>query len=70
MKKTNKMVAGGYDFKNGVRGKYYRRFREGTNLVLLDPDVARFFPDSKSANDALRAIAGILNRRLTSPAKT
>ena len=46
-----------YDFsqmKGAVRGKYVERFREGTNLVLLDPDVAAAFPDAKAVNDALR----------------
>ena len=42
--------------KNGVRGKYYRRYEEGTNLVLLDPDVAAVFRDAKSVNDALRKL--------------
>jgi hypothetical protein len=48
-----------YDFsqmKGGVRGKYVERFREGTNLVLLDPDVAAAFPDAKAVNDALRQL--------------
>ena len=48
-----------YDFsqlKGGVRGKYAERYREGTNLVLLDPDVAAVFPDAKSVNDALRQL--------------
>ncbi len=40
--------------KGGVRGKYARRNRAGTNLVLLDPDVAKAFPDAKSVNEALR----------------
>ena len=42
--------------KGGVRGKYVERYREGTNLVLLDPDVAAMFPDDKSVNDALRLV--------------
>jgi len=45
-----------YDFSKGVRGKYAARFRRGTNLVLLDPDVAAAFKDAKSVNRALRAI--------------
>ena len=48
-----------YDFsqmKGGVRGKYIERYREGTNLVLLDPDVAAAFPDAKAVNDALRLL--------------
>jgi hypothetical protein len=42
--------------KGGVRAKYYRRFTAGTNLVLLDPDVARAFPTGKAVNEALRVI--------------
>ncbi len=42
--------------KGGVRGKYVERYREGTNLVLLDPDVAAAFPDAKAVNDALRLL--------------
>ena len=48
-----------YDFsqmKGGVRGKYAERYRGGTNLVLLDPDVAAAFPDAKAVNDALRLL--------------
>lgn len=45
------------DFKGkGVRGKYLKSYREGTNLVLLDPDVASVFPTAKSVNDALRLV--------------
>ncbi len=37
-----------YDFGKGVRGKYAQRYAEGTNIVVLSPDLARFFPDSES----------------------
>ena len=43
-----------YDFSKGVRGKYSKRYAEGTNLVLLDVDVARAFTDAKAVNKALR----------------
>jgi hypothetical protein len=39
--------------KGGVRGKYVARYRAGTNLVLLSPDVAEYFPDEQSVNTAL-----------------
>ena len=42
------------DFSGGVRGKYYKRYREGTNVVLLEPDIARVFHDSAVVNKALR----------------
>ncbi|MFB2971174.1 hypothetical protein ACE1CD_19560 [Aerosakkonema sp. BLCC-F183] len=48
-----------YDFsqmQGGVRGKYIERYRTGTNLVLLDPDVARAFPNDMAVNDALRML--------------
>ncbi len=45
-----------YDFSQGVRGKYARRYAEGTNVVVLAPDVATVFPDSESVNEALRAL--------------
>lgn len=48
-----------YDFSSGVRGKYAARFAEGSNVVVLDPDVADLFTDSKSVNDALRTLAEI-----------
>jgi len=45
--------------KGGVRGKYAKRFQKGTNLVLLSPDVAEYFPDEQSVNDALRSLVNI-----------
>ena len=42
--------------KGGVRGKYIERYREGSNLVLLDPDIAAAFPDAKAVNTALRSL--------------
>jgi len=51
-----------YDFSGGVRGKYADRYQRGTNVVLLDPELARAFPDSKSVNDALRALVAIATR--------
>ena len=43
-----------YDFSNGVRGKYAKRFARGTDLVLLEPDVAAKFPTAAAVNKALR----------------
>ena len=42
--------------KEGVRGKYTKRHRQGTNLVLLSPDVARDFPNDEAVNEALRLV--------------
>jgi len=51
-----------YDFSGGVRGKYVGRYRRGVNVVLIDPELAEAFPDSKSVNDALRALVAIATR--------
>ena len=45
-----------YDLRGGIRGKYYKQYMEGTNVVLLDPDVAAVFRDSESVNQALRVL--------------
>jgi hypothetical protein len=45
-----------YDFSHGVRGKHYEAYRAGTNVVFLDPDVAKAFGDSASVNHALRLL--------------
>jgi hypothetical protein len=42
--------------KGGVRGKYAARYRAGTNLVLLEPEVAKAFPNEKAVNDALKLV--------------
>ena len=49
--------------KGRVRGKYVERYREGTNLVLLDPDVAEAFPDAKAVNEALRLLIDVAQRQ-------
>ena len=45
-----------YDFSKGKRGKYAKKYAEGTNVILLDSDVAKSFPTSKSVNKALRSL--------------
>ncbi len=44
------------DLGPGVRGKYFESYQEGTNLVLLSPDVARIFPTDEAVNEALRSL--------------
>jgi len=44
--------------KGGVRGKHYEQYRKGTNVVLLEPDVAEAFPTEAAVNEALRGILG------------
>jgi hypothetical protein len=48
-----------YDFGAGERGKYAERYAQGSNVVVLSPDVAKSFPDSESVNRALRALISI-----------
>ena len=48
-----------YDFSEGQRGKYAARFKEGTRVVVLEPDVAAVFRTSEAVNAALRKVAGL-----------
>jgi hypothetical protein len=48
-----------YDFSGAVRGKYYERYREGTNVVLLEPDIAAIFRDSAAVNQTLRMLVSL-----------
>lgn len=50
--------------KGGVRGKYAQRYREGTNLILLEPDVAEVFQNNESVNEALRLLIKISDSSL------
>ncbi|MCG9129731.1 hypothetical protein JT359_19240 [Candidatus Poribacteria bacterium] len=50
-----------YDFSTGIRGKYAEKYYADRNMVQLDEDVAQTFPDAKSVNDALRALAKIIS---------
>jgi len=52
-----------YDFSKGIRGKYAKRYAEGTNVVVIEPDVAKLFPDHDSVNQALRSLAEIIKRQ-------
>jgi hypothetical protein len=52
-----------YDFSHGVRGKYVRRYSQGTNVVVLEPDVAKVFSNAQDVNRSLRALAGIIRDR-------
>ncbi len=52
-----------YDFRGAERGKYAARYAEGTNVVVLDPDVAAVYPTAESVNAALRALADVARRQ-------
>ncbi len=54
----------GYDFSQGVQGKYAERYAEGTNVVVLSPDVAEYFPNSEAVNTALRALVDIARKNV------
>lgn len=85
MKKTDRNMNGDlrpeYDFavmKGGVRGKYVKRLRDRTNIVVLEPEVAKAFPNEQAVNQALRGVldtaravrrtGGLANKDLHSPA--
>ena len=53
-----------YDFGQGARGKYSERYAEGSNIVILSPDVAEVFRDSESVNEALRALIKIARQQV------
>jgi len=52
-----------YDFSKGIRGKYARKYAEGTNVVVIEPDVLKFFPDHDSVNEALRSLITIIEKQ-------
>jgi len=49
-----------YNFSRGVRGKYAKEYAKGTNIAILDPEVAKVFHDSRSVNEALRSLLPII----------
>ncbi|MBI5025571.1 MAG: hypothetical protein HZC12_02350 [Nitrospirae bacterium] len=66
MRKDPDMLAE-YDFSKGIRGKYAKRYAEGTNVVVIEPDVAKFFPDHDSVNQALRSLTEIIKKQKKLP---
>lgn len=69
-KKTDDMeMREEYDFSGGVRGKYAQRYAEGTNVVILDPELSDLFPDSKSVNEALKYLAKLVRQTRKRTAK-
>ncbi|MBV9743671.1 MAG: hypothetical protein JO099_07900 [Acidobacteriia bacterium] len=53
-----------YDFSRGVRGKHHEQYKAGTNVVFLDPDIAKVFKDSESVNRALRLLLDLAKSQL------
>ena len=69
MSQANKTASGEqmraeYDIRGGVRGKYYERYRQGTNVVELEPDVAAVFHDAESVNRALRMLIQVARKQV------
>jgi hypothetical protein len=62
-KQTDPDMLDEYDFSGGVRGKYAKRYAEGTNVVVIDPDLAEYFPDHDAVNNALRSLVEIIRAR-------
>ncbi|HNW12107.1 MAG TPA: hypothetical protein PKI71_12150 [Candidatus Rifleibacterium sp.] len=58
-----------YDFSEGIRGKYAKRYAEGTNVIVLDPELTELFPDSKSVNEALKYLAKLVRQTRKKAAK-
>jgi hypothetical protein len=58
-----------YDFSHGVRGKYAKRYAKGSNIVVLEPDIAKVFSTSSSVNDALRSLVEIAERKAKQAAR-
>jgi hypothetical protein len=56
-----------YDFSKGVRGKYHKRFTEGSNVVVIEAELSRIFPDSRSVNQALRSLVSIARKSTEKP---
>jgi hypothetical protein len=68
MKKATNRTAGSemraeYEFSGGVRGKYARRYAQGTNVVVLEPDVAKVFPNAEAVNRSLRSLAALARQQ-------
>jgi len=62
MQKDSEMLEE-YDFSHGTQGKYAGKYAEGTNVVVIEPDIAKIFPDHDSVNQALRSLAEIIKRQ-------
>jgi hypothetical protein len=59
---TSRGMRAEYEISRGVRGKHYEKFKQGTNLILLEPDIASVFKDSAAVNEALRALLRVVDQ--------
>jgi len=64
MEKQNEMLEE-YDFSNGIRGKYTEQYNDGVNIIKLDKDVRKIFPDAQSVNNALRTLINLIPKDTT-----
>ncbi|MEA3552853.1 MAG: hypothetical protein U9R39_00470 [Campylobacterota bacterium] len=64
MKKKNEMLDE-YDFSNGIRGKYTEQYNDGVNIIKLDKDVRKIFPDAQSVNNTLRTLINLMPKNTT-----
>jgi hypothetical protein len=60
--KTEPEMRAEYDFSHGVRGKYAARYKRGTNVIVLEPDVAKVFTSAEDVNNSLRALAKLIRQ--------
>ena len=68
-RERNNEMLGEYDFSQGIRRKYARRYAKGSNVVVLEPDVAKVFPNAQAVNSSLGSLAEIIRRRKSAVAK-
>ena len=54
-----------YDFSNGIRGKYAKEYKDGVNIIKLDNDVRKIFPDAEAVNNALRTLINLIPQNKT-----
>ncbi len=65
-KKSDRDMLKEYDFSKGVRGKYAQRYAEGSNVVVLPPDLVQAFPTSEAVTEALRGLVSLAQKAATS----
>ena len=65
-KKSDRDMLKEYDFSKGIRGKYAQRYAEGSNVVVLPPDLAQAFPTSEAVTEALRGLVSLAQKAATS----
>jgi len=65
--KADREILPEYEFRRGVRGKYAQRYAEGSNIVVLPPDLAKAFPTSEAVHEALRACLALAEKVKTKP---